>query len=49
MMAMKNTYKTLVGKPGGKRPLEKPSRRSLYNIRMDVKEIAGCGLDLSGW
>jgi len=32
----------LVGKPEGRRPLEKPRRRWEYNIRMDLRE-AGCG------
>ena len=32
----------LVGKPEGKRPLERPRRRWVYNIRMDLQEV-GCG------
>jgi hypothetical protein len=36
---MKNAYKILVGKPEGKRPLQRPGRISEDNIRMDVKEI----------
>jgi len=35
-------YKVLVGKPEGKRPLGKPSRRWMDNIRMDLQEV-GCG------
>jgi hypothetical protein len=31
-------HKVLVGKPGGKRPLETPWRRWEDGIRMDVKE-----------
>jgi hypothetical protein len=30
--------KTVIGKPEGKRPLEKPRRRWEYNIRMDLRE-----------
>ena len=29
-------YSVLLGKPEGKRPLGKPSRRLMYNIRMDL-------------
>ena len=32
----------LVGKPEGKRPLGRPRRRWLDNIRMELKEV-GCG------
>ena len=32
----------LVGKPGGKRPLGRPRRRWVDNIRMDLQEV-GCG------
>jgi len=32
----------LVGKPEGKRPLERPRRRCLNNIRMELQEV-GCG------
>jgi len=32
----------LVGKPEGKRPLGRPRRRWVDNIRMDVQEV-GCG------
>jgi hypothetical protein len=35
--------RVLVGKPGGKRPLGRPRRRSEYNIRMDLQEV-GCGV-----
>jgi len=30
---MRNAYKIFVGKPKGKRPLEKPIRKWNYNIR----------------
>jgi len=35
-------YRVLVGKPEGKRPLGRPRRRWVYNIRMDLQEV-GCG------
>jgi len=41
---MRNTYKPLVGKPEGKRPLERP-RSKRYNIKMDLKEICCEGVD----
>jgi hypothetical protein len=31
-----------VGKPEGKRPLRRPRRRLVLNIRMDLREV-GCG------
>ena len=34
--------RVLVGKPEGKRPLERPRRRWEDNIRMDLQEV-GCG------
>jgi len=38
----RRVYKVLVGKPEGKRPLERPRRRWVDNIRMDLQEV-GCG------
>ena len=35
-------YRVLVGKPEGKRPLWRPRRRSVDNIRMDLQDV-GCG------
>jgi hypothetical protein len=35
-------YRLLVGKPEGRRPLGRPKRRWLDNIRMDLVEV-GCG------
>ena len=35
-------YRVLVGKPEGRRPQGRPSRRWLDNIRMDLQEV-GCG------
>ena len=38
----KGVYRVLVGKPEGKRPLERPRRRWEDNIKMDLQEV-GCG------
>ena len=38
----KEVYRVLVGKPEGKRPLGRPRRRWVDNIRMDLQEV-GCG------
>ena len=35
-------YRALVVKPEGKRPLGRPRRRSVDNIRMDLQEVV-CG------
>jgi hypothetical protein len=40
----RNSYRILVGKPEGKRPLGKPRRRWLGNINMDLREIGWCGM-----
>jgi hypothetical protein len=34
----RNAYKILVGKPEGKRPLGRPKRRWVDNIKMDHRE-----------
>jgi hypothetical protein len=34
----RNAYRILVGKPGGKRPLGRPRRRWVDNIKMDLRE-----------
>jgi hypothetical protein len=39
MGAKKNAYRILVGKPEGKRPLGRPRRRRVDNIKMDLGEI----------
>ena len=38
----KGVYRVLVGKPEGSRPLDRPRRRWVDNIRMDLQEV-GCG------
>jgi hypothetical protein len=35
----KNAYRILVGNPEGKRPLWRPRRRWVGNIKMDLREI----------
>jgi hypothetical protein len=35
----RNVYRLLVGKPEGKRPLGRPRRRWMYNIKMGILEI----------
>jgi hypothetical protein len=35
----RNVYRLLVGKPEGKRPLGRPMRRWIDNIKMDLLEI----------
>jgi hypothetical protein len=41
-----NACRILVGKPEGKRPLGKPRRRWVDNIKMDVREVGWDGRDL---
>ena len=38
----RGVYRVLVGKPEGKRPLGRPRRRWVDNIRMDLQQV-GCG------
>ena len=52
----RGVYRVLVGKPEVKRPLGRPRRRWVDNIRMDLQEV-GCGYgdwfglaqDTDGW
>jgi hypothetical protein len=44
----RNLYRILVRKPEGKRPLGRPRRRWVDNIKMDVRETGWYGLDSSG-
>jgi hypothetical protein len=41
----RNAYRILVGKPEGKRPLERPRQRWVDNIRMDLRDIGWDGVD----
>jgi hypothetical protein len=52
----RNAYRLLVGKPEGKRPLRRPRRRWVDNIRMDHGEVGwsdvdwiGLAKDRNGW
>ena len=38
----RGVYRVLVGKPEGRKPLGRPTRRWVDNIRMDLQEV-GCG------
>ena len=42
MNEAKGVYRVLVGKPEGRRPLGRPRRRWVDDIRMDLQEV-GCG------
>jgi hypothetical protein len=35
----RNAYRILVGKPEGKKPLGRPRRRLVDNIRMDLRQV----------
>jgi hypothetical protein len=41
----RGAYRALVGKPEGRRPLERPRRRWKYNIKMDIREVGWGGMD----
>jgi hypothetical protein len=41
----RNAYRILVGRPEGKRQLGKPRRRSVDNVKMDLREIGWDGMD----
>jgi hypothetical protein len=41
----RNAYRILVGNPEGKRPLGRPRRRWVDNIKMDLREIGLDGMD----
>jgi hypothetical protein len=42
----RNVYRLLVGKPEGKRPLGRPRRRRIDNIKMGLLEI---GMSVVDW
>jgi hypothetical protein len=41
----RNAYRILVGKPEGKRPLGRPRRTWVENIKMDLREVGWDGRD----
>jgi hypothetical protein len=45
MREKRNAYRILVGKPGGKRPLGRPRRKRMHNIKLDHREIEWDGVD----
>jgi hypothetical protein len=44
----RNAYRILEGKLEGKRPLERPRRRWVDNIKMDLREIGWDGVEWIG-
>jgi hypothetical protein len=46
MVEKRNAYKILVGKLEGKRPLGRPRRKWVDNIKMDIREI---GWNVMDW
>jgi hypothetical protein len=42
----RGVYRVLVGRPKGKKPLGRPTRRWEDNIKMDLREI---GIDEENW
>jgi hypothetical protein len=45
----RNAYRILVGNPEGKRPLGRPRRRWVDNIKMDLLEIGWDGMNWLIW
>jgi hypothetical protein len=45
----RTVYRILVGKPEGRRPLGRPRRRWVDNIKMDLREIGWDGMVWTGW
>jgi hypothetical protein len=45
MVKRKGAYRALVGKPEGRRPLGRPTRRWEDNIKMDLREVGWGGAD----
>jgi hypothetical protein len=41
----RNAYRILVGKPEGKRPLGRPRRRWVDNIKINLRETGRDGID----
>jgi hypothetical protein len=41
----RGAYRALVGKPEGRRPLGRPRRRWMDNIKMDLREVEWGGMD----
>jgi hypothetical protein len=45
MEEKRNAYRILIGKPEGKRPIGRPRRRWVDNIKIDLREIGWNGMD----
>jgi hypothetical protein len=41
----RNSYRILVGKPEGKKPLDRPRRKWVDNIKIDLREIGWGDMD----
>jgi hypothetical protein len=41
----RGAYRALVGKPEGRKPLERPRRRWKDNIKMNLREVGWGGMD----
>jgi hypothetical protein len=41
----RNAYRILLGKPEGKRPVGRPTRRWMDNIKIDLREIGWDSVD----
>jgi hypothetical protein len=48
MVEKRNAYRILVGRQEGKRPLGRPRRMLVDNIKMDLRDIGWGGMDLIG-
>jgi hypothetical protein len=44
----RNAYRLLMGKPEGRKPLGRPRRRSVDNIRMDLVDVGWGDVDWIG-
>jgi hypothetical protein len=45
MEEKRNPYRILVGRPEGRRPLGRPRRRWVDNIKMDLRDVRWDGVD----
>jgi hypothetical protein len=48
MGAKRNAYMILLGKPEGKKPLGRPNRWWVNNVKIDLREIGWGGMDWIG-
>jgi hypothetical protein len=45
MWVKRNAYRILMGKPEEKRPLRRPRRRWVDDIKMDIREMGSVSMD----